>query len=112
MNAKFAKVVLPAALAVGSLGLGAIVTVPAGASTKVTHAAAATTTLSGTVAKVSAAKKLFWLKSGSKTYVVNFKKATFSAGSAASLVKGASVSATGKLVGKNKLTVIATSVRA
>ncbi len=113
MNTKIAKLVLPLALTVGSLGAASLAAGTAGASTKATHATAtAATTLSGSVVKADAAKSLFWLKVGTKTYVVNFKKATFSAGNAASLTKGASVSATGKLAGKKKLTLIATSVKA
>src|SRR5665213_4303278 len=52
MNSKFAKVVLPAVLAVGSLGLATLATVPAGASTKAPHAVKAAASLTGTVSRV------------------------------------------------------------
>ncbi len=115
MKNTMAKAILPVALTIGSLGLGVAATAPAGAASKPTHTkthAVAATTVTGKISRVDAAKTTFWLTVGSKTYIVNYKKATFSAGSAAKLVKGAAVSATGRLAGKNKNVVVATSVKA
>jgi len=112
MSHKIARSTLPVVLLVGSLGLGALVAAPAGATTKTAHTASATSTLSGTIAKTQPAKSTFWLTVGSKTYIVQYKHATFSAGTSASLVKGARVSVTGRLAGKKKLTVLATSLKA
>ena len=115
MKNTMAKAILPMALTIGSLGLGVAATAPAGAASKPTHTkthAVAPTTVTGKVSRVDAAKTTFWLTVGSKTYIVNYKKATFSAGSASKLVKGAAVSATGRLAGKNKNVIVATSVKA
>ena len=112
MNNKFAKVVLPAVLAVGSLGLGALATVPAGASTKAPHTTSATASLTGKVARSNVAKGMFWLKVGSKTYRVNFTSATkFTKGTSTSLVKGAAVTVSGKYVGKSSV-IAASSISA
>jgi len=125
MNYKFAKVVLPVVLAVGSLGLGTIATTSASASTKVHHAAKAhaavkahpavkaTVSLTGSVVKVNITKGAFWFKVGAKTYRASFTSATtFKKGTSASLVKGAIVSVTGKYAGKSSSVVIASSITA
>lgn len=112
MNIKATKFLLPAAIAAGTLGFGTVATMPAGASTKTVHAKAAAATFTGTVVKDNATKSVFWLKDGTKTYIVHFKKATFSAGTAASLVKGTSVSVTGRLAGKKKVVIVASTVKA
>ena len=115
MKSKFAKVVLPTVIAIGSLGLGAVAVVPAGATTK-THtkiAAPASVKLTGTVVKAEVAKGLVWLKVGAKTYRASFTKSTkFTKGTAHSLVKGASISVTGRYVGTSKALLAATSIAA
>ncbi len=115
MNSKFAKVVLPAVLAVGSLGLGTLATIPAGASTKAHHTtkAVASVTLTGSVVRANITKGLVWFKVGAKTYRASFTSATkFTKGTSASLVKGASVTVTGKYVGKSKSVIVASSIAA
>ena len=112
MNSKFAKVVLPAVLAFGSLGLATLATVPAGASTKAPHAVKAAATLTGKVSRVNVAKGMFWFKVGAKTYRANFTAATkFSKGTSASLIKGATVTVSGTYVGKSSV-IAATSISA
>ena len=113
MNSKFAKVVLPVTLAVGALGLGAVATIPAGAATKAPHVTHATATLTGTVVRSNIAKGLVWFKVGTKTYRASFTSATkFTKGTSASLIKGASVTVTGKYVGKSTSVLVATSIAA
>jgi|GEM_PF-1040827 len=116
MNNKIAKIVLPAMVAVSSLGLGAaIVAAPAGAAAKTakTAVAAKTVTLTGTVTKTLAAKSTFWLKVGAKTYRVAYSaKTPFTKGSAAALAKGLSVTVTGSFVGKSTSLVKASHIAA
>lgn len=122
MNNKIMKTIVPALVAVSSLGAGAAI---AGASTTTTmkaHAPKTTVTtakkpvvvtLAGSVTKVLAAKDTFWMKSGVKTYRVAYSKTTtFSKGAAASLVKGLSVTVTGSYVGKSVSLIKATSIAA
>lgn len=126
MNNKFAKAILPAVVAVSSLGVGAaLVAAPAGASTKapITKSAAAAkkapvaksapVTIAGTVTKVLAAKHTFWFTAGTKTYRAAYSSTTtFSKGSAAAIAKGLTVSVTGTYVGKSVTLIKATSIAA
>lgn len=115
MKNTMAKAILPVALTFGALGLGVAATAPAGAAARPTHAkthAIAAVSVTGTIKRVNPAKTTFWLTVGAKTYVVQYKKATFRAGSAATLVKGTKVTVTGRLAGKAKNVVVATSVKA
>ncbi len=115
MNSKFTKVVVPAVIAISSLGLGAVATLPAGATTT-THAKVATAAsvkLTGTVVKADIARGLVWLKVGAKTYRASFTKTTvFTKGTSHALVKGAVISVTGKYIGKSKALLAATSIAA
>jgi hypothetical protein len=116
MNNKIAKIILPAVLSVGTLGAAAL-TATAGASTTttVTHAKAAkgAVSLTGTVVKAQASKKVFWFKVGAKTYRASYSATTtFTKGTAASLVKGAAVTVTGSYVGKSSSVIVATSISA
>ena len=132
MNIKIAKVILPAMVAVSSLGLGAaLVAVPAGASSTttavkkapatkkapVTKKAPATkkalVTITGTVTKTLPTKHTFWLKVGVKTYRAAYSSATtFSKGSASAIVKGLSVTVTGSYVGKSHSVIEASRIAA
>lgn len=114
MKKIFTKVIVPSMLAVSTLGVGAIVTtVPAGAASSKATVAKAAVTLTGTVTKAQAAKSTFWFTVGVKTYRVSYSTTTtFTKGTAAALVKGASVSVTGKYVGKSASVVKATSISA
>jgi len=95
MKRIFAKAVVSTMLAVGSLGVVAVATVPAGAA----PAAAASKTFGGKVKTVDIAKGTFTLTSGAKTYTVAYKATTkFTKGSAKNLKVGVAVSVTGKLV--------------
>jgi hypothetical protein len=132
MNYKIAKMILPAMVAVSSLGIGAaVVAGPAGASTtttvvkkapvtkkapviKTATAAKGTpVTITGTVTKTLAAKDTFWLKVGVKTYRAAYSSSTkFTKGTASALVKGLSVSVTGTYVGKSVSLIKASSIAA
>ncbi len=138
MNIKFAKAILPAVVAVSSLGVGAaLVAAPAGASTKApaTKSAAvakkapatkkapvvkktaatksAPVTIAGTVTKDLTAKDTFWFKAGTKTYRAAYSSTTkFTKGSAAAIVKGLAVTVTGTYVGKSVTLIKATSIAA
>jgi cytochrome c-type biogenesis protein CcmE len=111
------KAMIPALFAVGSLGLGAaFLAAPAGATTPPKHAPAgaisASATYKGTIKTTDAAKTIFTLKDGSKTYTVFYRGAVkFTKGSAASLKVGTTVSVTGNLV-KSKSLLHATSIKA
>jgi len=103
---------------VGSLGIGtAIIAAPAGAASRPTHkppagAISASATYKGTIKTADAAKTIFTLKVGSKTYTVFYRGAVkFTKGSAASLKVGATVSVTGNLI-KTKSLVHASSISA
>ncbi|MHB1905986.1 MAG: hypothetical protein ACYCRG_03685 [Acidimicrobiales bacterium] len=111
------KAILPVALTVGSLGLGFAATAPASAATRQTHAKTHAKThtvtaisVTGTIKRVNPATTTFWLSVGTKTYVVQYKKATFRTASATKLVEGESVTTTGRLAGKSKNVIVATSV--
>lgn len=119
MNKKnrIARLLLPAALTVGSLGIAAAATAPAGASTKPSHAThasvKASTTLTGAVTKAQTTKGVFWVKGSAATVRVKFgAKTTFTKGTSTSLVKGATVTVTGHYAGKSTAVFIATSISA
>ena len=121
MNNKIAKILLPAVLSVGTLGAAAL-TATAGASTTTTSthakapthttAAKGTVSLAGTVVKAEASKDVFWFKDGAKTFRADYKTAKFAKGSAASLVKGAKVTVSGRYIGKSSSVIEATSISA
>lgn len=113
MNNRIAKIALPALLTVGSLGLGTLATIPAGASTKPAHTVKASVTLNGSVVKTNVAKTIFWFKVGAKTYRASITSTTkFVKGTSASLIKGAAVTVTGHYVGKSKSVLVASSISA
>ena len=118
MNNRITKALLPAIVAVSSLGVGAaIVAAPAGAATKATTktatAAKPAVTVTGTVTKVLAAKHTFWLKVGTKTDRVAYSVSTpFTKGSAATLAKGLPVTVSGSYVGKSTTLIKAKSIAA
>jgi hypothetical protein len=114
---QIARILLPAVLSVGTLGVAVAATAPAGAATKpshATHAAVkASTTLTGSVTKAQAAKGVFWVKGSATTVRVKYSaKTTFTKGTAASLVKGATVTVTGHYAGKSTTVFLATSIAA
>ena len=113
MKNTMVKAILPVALTVGSLGLGFAATAPASAATRPTHAKTHTVTaisVTGTIKRVNPATTTFWLIVGTKTYVVQYKKATFRAASATKLTKDETVTTTGRLAGRSKNVIVATSV--
>lgn len=108
MKKTFAKVVIPTLLVAGSMGMGLVATVPAGAASTTAKAAP---TLTGVIAKIQASKDVFWIKVGVKTYRVDYSATTkFTKGTAATLAKGKSVSVSGKYVGKSTVVVDALSI--
>ncbi|MHB8334602.1 MAG: hypothetical protein ACYDEH_06850 [Acidimicrobiales bacterium] len=112
MNTKFAKIVLPAVLSIGTVGATALATTASAATTTtVKHAktavkkkapvAKAPVTLSGTVVKAETTKYAFWFKVGAKTFRVSYSaKTPIAKGTAASLTKGKTVTVKGIELGK------------
>ncbi|MHB8379954.1 MAG: hypothetical protein ACYDB2_08570 [Acidimicrobiales bacterium] len=89
------KVAMSTMLAVGSLGMVAVATVPAGAASHTVAPRA----FRGKVKTVDIAKDTFTLTLGAKTYTVAYKATTkFTKGSAKNLKAGVVVTVTGKLV--------------
>jgi hypothetical protein len=112
MTKIFTKVIAPALLVAGSLGLGAaVIAAPAGASAKAAKTTVVAKTYSGTVKTVNAAKSSFQLTVGTTVYNVHYTaKTKFTTGSAATIKVGTKVvSVTGKL---HKKTISATSISA
>ena len=115
---KYAKIALPVALAVSTLGMGvATIATPAGAATKAKAKAKVVTvkseTLTGTIVRTQAAKHVFWFKVTTKEYRAVYGVTTkFMAGSTASLVKGKTVTVTGTPMGKSGAVIKATSISA
>lgn len=103
------RVVAPAALALGSLGLVAGLAVsPAGASGRPAVVAVKSASWSGTVKTVDTKKDWFTFTSGSKTYTVDYNSMTkFSKGKATALKKGVKVTVAGTL---SKTTIKASSI--
>ncbi len=124
MNTKFAKIVLPAVLSIGTVGATALATTASAATTTtVKHAKTAVkkhapvakpaVSLSGTIVKAEATKYAFWFKVGTKTYRVSFTaKTPIAGGTAASLVKGKNVTVKGVELGKTSSVIRATSITA
>lgn len=116
MMNKVAKMALPVALAVSTLGMGVVATVtPAAAATKAKAKAAVVkpVTLTGKIVRTQATKHVFWFKVSTKEYRAVYSATTkFTAGSAASLVKGKTVTVTGTPVGKSSAVIRATSISA
>lgn len=116
MKLRITQLIVPTLLLTGSLGLSVAAVTPAGASTKTTTtktAVKAKTTVTGSIIKVEGTKSIFWLKVGSKTYRVNYSKATkFTSGSAKLLKKGLSVSVAGAFEGKSHVVISAESIKA
>ena len=111
MTKIFTKVIAPAMLVVGSLGLGAaVIAAPAGASAKTAKTTVAAKAYSGTVKTANTAKGSFQLTVGTATYSVHYTaKTKFTKGAAANIKVGAAVSVTGKL---HKTSISATSISA
>lgn len=108
MKKTFVKVVVPTLLLTGSMGLGLAGAVSSGAASAPAKAVSA---LTGVVAKTQAAKDVFWIKVGTKTYRIDYTKATkFTKGTAATLAKGKSVTVSGKYAGKSTVVVDALTI--
>lgn len=100
MNNKITRIVLPVAMAFGTLAATGLVV--SGASAATSHVVAAKS-YSGTVKRVNASKDRFVITSGTSRYkVVWSSKTIWTKGTSANLKEGATVTVTGTARGKGK----------